>query len=43
MDTWVYANFIVSILEKGFVTRVEPSRGMGLELFGRHGIFWGLL
>ena len=39
----VYANFTVSISERGFVTHVEPSRGMGLEPFGRHFTFWGLL
>ena len=43
MDAWVYANFTVSISERGFVTRVEPSRGMGLEPFGRHSIFRSLL
>ena len=39
MDAWVYANFIVSISERGFVTGVERSRGMGLEPFGRHFTF----
>ena len=36
-------NFTVSILAISFVTLAKLSRGIGLEPFGEHYIFWCLL